>query len=59
MKIFIKMLFIALLFTACDETEPVIYDAQNGQTLVYFDSSSSTLEVSSSTTSTLSAGMSM
>ena len=39
------MLFIALLFTACDETEPVIYDAQNGQTLVYFDSSSSTLEV--------------
>jgi hypothetical protein len=36
MKIFIKLCFVALLFTACDDTEPVTFNPDSGQTGIGF-----------------------
>ncbi|OIQ28712.1 MAG: hypothetical protein BM564_08030 [Bacteroidetes bacterium MedPE-SWsnd-G2] len=45
MKNFIKLIVLALLFTACGDFEPVVYDPATGQTLAYFSDTTSNLEV--------------
>ena len=43
MKNFVIIAILALFCSSCEETQPLIYDGE--QTLVYFDSNASTLEV--------------
>lgn len=45
MKNILKLLMVCVLFTACDETEPVLFDKVNGQTLAAFGSTTSSLRV--------------
>nr|WP_321229959.1 hypothetical protein [uncultured Psychroserpens sp.] len=45
MKNIFKLFIVCLLFTACEETEPVLFDAVGGQTLATFNVTSSKLPV--------------
>jgi hypothetical protein len=45
MKNIIKLLMVVVLFAACDDTESVVFDSVNGQTLASFGASSSDLQV--------------
>lgn len=45
MKNFIKFLAISILLTSCGDFEPVIFDPNTGQTLVFFSKATSALEV--------------
>lgn len=45
MKNFIKLLAISLLLSSCGDFEPVIFDPNTGQTLVFFSKTTSALEV--------------
>ena len=45
MKNLIKFLAISLLFTACGDFEPVVFDPNTGQTLVFFSKTTDALEV--------------
>lgn len=53
MKNFIKLFIACAFLVSCGDFEEVIYDGVNGQTLAFFDASSSSLEVEIDQTNTL------
>ncbi len=53
MKNFIKLFIACAFLVSCGDFEEVIYDGVNGQTLAFFDGSSSALEVEINQTNTL------
>jgi len=45
MKNLLKLLVLSLILSSCGDFEPVVYDNVNGQTLAFFDKSTSSLEI--------------
>jgi hypothetical protein len=60
MKNIIKLIIVCLFMSSCGDEELVIYDPATGQTLAFFDSSTTTLEIeiNNSNTATIEVGVS-
>jgi hypothetical protein len=60
MKNFIQIIIVCLFITSCGDQEEVIYDPATGQTLAFFDSTTTTLEIeiNDSNTATIEVGVS-
>lgn len=60
MKNFIKIIIVCLFISSCGDSEEVIYDPATGQTLAFFDTTSTTLEIeiNDSNTTTINVGVS-